>query len=178
MRLILVGIVVLSSLLFVGAVYATEYHVGAGQQYATINDLLLTITLGDNDMVWVHPGTYPNFWVRAGGGSSPAAAVQIRAFDPNNKPVFDAAGANNCAQFEDPNSVYGMVGKWFYLENLEIKNAAYRGIYNVSCSIIVRHCYVHDNYNGRASFLYFLRGKIKKGGKIAIMGGVVIGKTA
>jgi len=127
---------------------ATEYHVGSGQQYATVNDLLLVVTLGDNDIVWVHPGTYPNFWVKVGGGSSQAAAVQIRAWDLNNKPVFDAAGANNCAQFEDPNSVYGLVGKWFYISDLEITGAAYRGIYNVSCSIIVRGCYVHDNYNG------------------------------
>lgn len=130
------------------AALATEYHVGPGQQYATINDLLLQVTLGDNDIVWVHPGTYPNFWVKAGGGSSRETAVQIRAWDPNNKPVFDAAGANNCAQFEDPNSVYGLVGKWFLIDGLEIKNAAYRGIYNVSCNIIVRRCYVHDCYNG------------------------------
>ena len=58
--------------------FAAEYHVGSGQPYATVNDLLLVVTLGDNDIVWVHPGTYPNFWVRAGGGSSQAAAVQIR----------------------------------------------------------------------------------------------------
>jgi len=127
---------------------ATEYHVGSGQPYATVNDLLLVVTLGDNDIVWVHPGTYPNFWVRAGGGSSESSAVQIRAWDPNNKPVFDAAAANNCAQFEDPESVYGLVGKWFLIENLEITGAASRGIYNVSCNIIVRHCYVHDNHNG------------------------------
>jgi PKD repeat protein len=127
---------------------ATEYQVGAGQTYATVNDLLLVVTLGDNDIVWVHPGTYPNFWVRTGGGSSQASAVQIRAWDPNNKPIFDAAGANNCAQFEDPESVYGIVGNWFWIEDLEITGAAYRGIYNVSCNIIVTNCYVHDNYNG------------------------------
>ena len=102
--------VLVMMLAFCGAAVATEYHVGSGQTYATVNDLLLVVTLGDNDIVWVHPGTYPNFWVKAGGGSSEAAAVQIRAWDPNNKPIFDAAGANNCAQFEDPNSVYGLVG--------------------------------------------------------------------
>jgi hypothetical protein len=139
---------VLCGLALSGAAYATEYHVGSGQQYATVNDLLLVVTLGDYDIVWVHPGTYPNFWVKVGGGSSQAAAVQIRAYDTNNKPVFDAAGANNCAQFEDPLSVYGLVGKWFYIDSLVIKNAAYRGIYNVSCSIIVRNCYMQDNYNG------------------------------
>ncbi len=131
-----------------GLAFATEYHVGPGQPYANVNDLVNVVTLVDNDIVWVHPGTYPNFWVKAGGGSSQASAVQIRAWDPNNKPVFNAAGANNCAQFEDPDSVYGLVGKWFLIDSLEITGAAYRGIYNVSCSIIVRHCYVHDNYNG------------------------------
>jgi PKD repeat protein len=41
-----------------------------------------------------------------------------------------------------------MVGKWFYISDLEITGAASRGIYNVSCNIIVRGCYVHDNHNG------------------------------
>ena len=131
-----------------GSAVAAEYHVGPGQTYATMNDLLAAVTLVDNDIAWVHPGTYPNFWARAGGGSSEANAVQIRAWDPNNKPVFDAAGANNCAQFEDPESVYGMVGNWFWIEDLEITGAASRGIYNVSCNIIVTNCYVHDNHNG------------------------------
>jgi len=148
MRIFLLCLMALGCLLLSGAACATEYHVGSGQQYATINDLLLVVTLGDNDIVWVHPGNYPNFWVKAGGGSSQAAEVQIKAFDPNNKPVFNAAGANNCAQFEDPESVFGLVGKWFSIENLEITGAASRGIYNVSCNIIARHCYVHNNNNG------------------------------
>jgi len=131
-----------------GVAYATQYHVGAGQQYATMNALLLVVTLVDNDIVWVHPGTYPAFWVKTGGGSSQAAAVQIRAYDINNKPIFNAAGANNNVQFEDPNSVYGLVGKWFYIDGLDITGAAVRGIYNVSCNLIVRNCYVHGNGNG------------------------------
>jgi len=148
MRRLMLLVLVLCGLALSSAAFATQYHVGSGQQYATVNDLLLVVTLGDNDIVWVHPGTYPNFWVRAGGGSSQAVAVQIRAYDTNNKPVFNAAGANNCAQFEDPNSVYGLVGKWFYIDSLEITGAAVRGIYNVSCNLIVRNCYVHNNGNG------------------------------
>jgi len=131
-----------------GSAVAAEYHVGPGQTYATMNDLLAAVTLVDNDIAWVHPGTYPNFWAREGGGSSQESAVQIRAWDPNNKPVFDADGSSNCAQFEDPESVYGMVGNWFWIEDLEITGAASRGIYNVSCNIIVTNCYVHDNHNG------------------------------
>ena len=148
MRNLVLLLLVLGCIALASAALATEYQVGAGQQYATINDLLLVVTLGDNDIVWVHPGTYPAFWVKTGGGSSQAAAVQIRAWDPNNKPIFNAAGANNCAQFEDPDSVYGLVGKWFYINGLEITGAASRGIYNVSCNLIVRNCYVHDNNNG------------------------------
>ena len=31
--------------------FATEYHVGAGQPYANVNDLVAVVTLGDNDIV-------------------------------------------------------------------------------------------------------------------------------
>ena len=51
------------------AAAATEYHVGPGQTYATLNDLLAAVTLVDNDIAWIHPGTYPSFWVSSGGGS-------------------------------------------------------------------------------------------------------------
>jgi len=139
---------VLLCLSLASAALATEYHVGSGQQYATMNALLLAVTLVSNDIVWVHPGTYPAFWVKTGGGTSQASAVQIRAYDINNKPIFNAAGANNNVQFEDPNSVYGLVGKWFYIDGLDITGAAVRGIYNVSCNLIVRNCYVHGNGNG------------------------------
>ncbi len=147
MRKMLLLLLLLVGLSLTSLAAATEYHVGAGQQYATMNDLLSAVTLGDNDIVWVHPGTYSNFWVKAGGGSSRDAAVQIRAWDPNNKPVFDAAGADNCVQFEDPDGL-GMVGKWFLIDSLEVTGAASRGIYNVSCNIVVQNCYVHDNHNG------------------------------
>jgi len=125
---------------------ATEYHVGSGQPYATVNDLLLVVTLGDNDIVWVHPGTYPRISMTEGGGSSREAAVQIRAWDPNNKPVFDAAGEDNTIAYHDVSG--GLVGKWLLIEDLEITGAASRGIYNVGSSIIVRNCYIHDNHNG------------------------------
>jgi PKD repeat protein len=131
-----------------GMALATEYHVGPGQPYATMNDLLIAVTLGDNDIAWIHPGTYPAFWVRAGGGSTQAAAAQIRAWDISDKPVIDAAGAANAVQFEDPSGAFTLVGKWFLIDGLEVKNASSRGIFYVSTNLVMRHCYIHDCHNG------------------------------
>ena len=139
-------LVLLAVPLMCTAAAATEYHVGPGQPYATINDLVEVVTLVDNDIVWVHPGTYPPFWVKYGGGSTQESAVQIRAWDINNKPVFDAAGVDNCVQFENYDLL--LVGKWFLIDSLEIKNADYRGVFYVSCNLIMRNCYIHDCYNG------------------------------
>ena len=147
MRKLAIPLMVLGCLAWMcGSAVATEYQVGPGQTYATMNDLVAAVTLVDNDIAWVHPGTYPAFWVQHGGGSTQESAVQIRAWDPNNKPVFDAAGVDNCVQFE--NYDFELVGKWFMIDGLEIANAAYRGVYYVSANLIMRNCYVHDCYNG------------------------------
>jgi len=73
---------------------AATYHVGKGQRFATMQDLLSAVALVDHDVVLVHPGTYPPFVVERGGGSSPETAPVIRASDVTRRPVFDAAGAN------------------------------------------------------------------------------------
>jgi len=148
MRRLTLLLLILGALALSGAAYATEYHVGAGQPYANMTALLNAVTLVSNDIVWVHPGTYPLFWVKTGGGSSEATAVQIRAYDMNNKPVFDAAGGTNCIDFEDPTTAKVLVGKYFLIDGLEVKNASSRGVFYVATNLIMRHCYVHNNYNG------------------------------
>jgi hypothetical protein len=124
------------------AAYAATYHIGGDQQYATIQDLLEEVTPVDNDVILVHPGTYPAFRIEKGGGSSPETAPVIRAYDMSDRPVFDAAGAANCCEFN-----HG-VGKWYALEGVEICNASMRGVFNVECGLVLRHCYIHDCRNG------------------------------
>jgi hypothetical protein len=124
------------------AAYAATYHIGGDQQYATIQDLLEEVTPVDNDVILVHPGTYPAFRIEKGGGSSPETAPVIRAYDMSDRPVFDAAGAANCCEFN-----HG-VGKWYALEGVEICNASMRGVFNVECGLVLRHCYIHDCGNG------------------------------
>ena len=76
-----------------GAARAATYRVGAGERFATMQDLLAAVTLVDRDVVLVHPGTYPAFSLTRGGGASPETAPVIRAFDMAHLPVIDAAGA-------------------------------------------------------------------------------------
>ncbi len=131
-----------------GIALAAEYHVGPGQQYATLNDLLASVTLGDNDIAWIHPGTYGPVTISSGGGSSQETAAQVRAWDPNDKPVFDAGGADNLIHLEPG------FDKWWIFDGLEIANAAYRGIFHVGGGLIVRNCYIHDCGNGIQSGMY------------------------
>jgi len=119
-----------------GVAQATEYHVGSGQQYATMNALLAAVTLTDNDIAWVHPGTYGAFTVSSGGGSSQATASQIRAYDPNNKPIF--SGGTNTIQISS-------LGKWYKLEGIEQTGSTTRGIYHLCGGLIIHNCYVHGN---------------------------------
>jgi PKD repeat protein len=134
-----------------GAALAATYHVGSGQTYSTLNDLYASITPGDNDVILVHPGTYGTIAIYTGGGSSQATATVIRAYDPNNKPVFDAAGADNCIKIE-PGS-----DKWYSLDGLEIRNAAYRGVFHVGGGLIVRNCLLDNCQNGLMSGMYNTR---------------------
>ncbi len=128
----LCGVVLLS-----GVALATEYHVGSGQTYATMNALLSAVTLGDNDIAWVHPGTYGSFAASSGGGSSQATAVQIRAYDPNNKPIF--SGGTNCI------AIQSGATKWWKLDGLEQKSSTSRGIYHTCGGLTIQNCYVHNN---------------------------------
>lgn len=125
-----------------GGAAAAAYHVGQDQTYATVQDLLAAVTPGDGDVILVHPGTYPAFRVDKGGGSSPETAPVIRAYDRAQRPVFDAAGAPNCLEFQHP------TGSWYAIEDLEICNASFRGVFNVQCGLVMRGCYVHDCRNG------------------------------
>ncbi len=118
---------------------AAEYHVGPGQPYGTMSDLLASVTLGDNDIAWVHPGTYGPFSVTSGGGSSADSPAQIRAWDMNDKPVFDGGGVDNCIQIEAGPE------KWWKLVGIEQTNSNYRGIYHLCGGLILQDCYVHDN---------------------------------
>ena len=138
-------------LALVGLAQASTYHVGSGQTYATLQDLLSAVTLGDNDVALVHPGTYGPIAIYSGGGSSEATAAVIRAYDMNNKPVFDAAGADNCFKVEAGSDT------WYYLDGLEIANAAFRGVFHVGGGLIMRNCYVHDCENGIMSGMYNTR---------------------
>ena len=138
-------------LTLVGLAQAATYHVGSGQTYSTMQDLLSAVTLGDNDVALVHPGTYGPIAIYSGGGSSEATAAVIRAYDMNNKPVFDAAGADNCFKVEAGNDT------WYYLDGLEIANAAFRGIFHVGGGLIMRNCYVHHCDDGIMSGMYNTR---------------------
>ena len=124
------------------AALAATYHVGEGQTYATVTDLLAKVTPGDNDTILLHPGVYPPFRVETGGGSSPETAPVIRAYDPANRPVIDSTGKQNAVVFQHP------TGKWWAIDGLEIKNATFRGVFNVECGLVMRHCYVHDCRDG------------------------------
>ncbi len=143
--------VFLVAALLPSASLAATYHVGPGQTYATLNDLYASITPGDNDVILVHPGTYGTIAIYSGGGSSQETATIIRAYDMNNKPVFDASGADNCFKVE------AGYAKWYYLDGLEIANAAYRGIFHVGGGLIVRRCYLRDCANGLMSGMYNTR---------------------
>ncbi len=122
-----------------GVALAAEYHVGPGQQYATLNDLLAAVTLTDGDIAWIHPGTYGPVTIDSGGGSSEDSPAEIRAWDMNDKPVFDAGGADNCIEIESGPE------KWYKLVGLEETNSGYRGIYHLCGGLILEDCYIHDN---------------------------------
>jgi len=142
MKAVVLAAAVLLSLALVGAAQAATYHIGADQQYQTIQGLLEEVTPGDNDVILVHSGTYPAFRIETGGGSRPETAPVIRAYDMNDRPVFDAAGASNCCEFQQGE------GKWYALEGVEIKNATFRGVFNIECGLVLRHCYIHDCHDG------------------------------
>jgi len=125
-----------------GLAPAASYHVGKGQQYESMQALLAAATPGDYDVILVHPGRYPAFRVETGGGSSPDSAPVIRAYDRSQRPVFDAGGEANCLEFHHP------TGRWYAIEDLEIRNASFRGVFNVECGLVMRRCYVHDCRNG------------------------------
>ena len=122
-----------------GVAQATEYHVGSGQQYATMNALLSAVTLGDNDIAWVHPGTYGAFNVSSGGGSTQATAAQIRAYDTNNKPVF--SGGTNTIQV-------GSLGKWYKLVGLVQTSGTSRGFFHTCGGLIIQNCKVQNTPDG------------------------------
>jgi hypothetical protein len=121
---------------------AATYHVGKGQRFATMQDLLSAVALVDHDVVLVHPGTYPPFVVERGGGSSPETAPVIRASDVTRRPVFDAAGAKVGIALNPDH------GKWFALDGLEVCRASDRGIRHAWSGLVMRHCYVHDCRTG------------------------------
>ena len=125
-----------------GEAVAACYDVGKGERYATMQDLLAAVALGDRDVVLVHPGTYPPFQVERGGGSSPETAPVIRAYDMTRRPVFDAAGEKVGISL-DPDH-----GKWFALDGLEVCGASNRGIRHAWSGLVMRHCYVHDCRTG------------------------------
>lgn len=124
------------------AAMAATYHVGEGQTYATMHDLLAAATPGEGDTILLHAGVYPPFRVEKGGGESPETAPVIRAYDMSNRPIIDAAGKDNAVVFEHP------TGKWWAIDGLEIRNASFRGVFNVECGLVMRHCYVHDCHDG------------------------------
>jgi len=138
-RLVLLLAVAVCVVGWSGVAQATEYHVGSGQQYATMNALLAAVTLGDNDIAWVHPGTYSSFNVSSGGGSSQATAAQIRAYDINNKPIF--SGSTNTIQV-------GSLGKWFKLYGLVQTSATTRGIFHTCGGLIIQNCKVQNTPDG------------------------------
>ena len=125
-----------------GAARAATYHVGAGERFAAMQDLLAAVTLVDRDVVLVHPGTYPAFSLTRGGCASPETAPVIRAFDMAHRPVIDAAQARRAVSL-DPDH-----GKWIALDGLEICNASERGVRHAWSGLVMRHCYVHDCRTG------------------------------
>ena len=138
-RLVLLLAVAVCVVGWSGVAQATEYHVGSGQQYATMNALLAAVTLGDNDIAWVHPGTYASFAVSSGGGSSEATAAQIRAWDINNRPVF--SGSTNTIQISS-------LGKWYKLYGIEQTSATTRGIFHTCGGLIIQNCKVQNTPDG------------------------------
>ena len=138
-RLVLLLAVAVSVVGWSGVAQATEYHVGSGQQYGTMNALLAAVTLGDNDIAWVHAGTYGSFTVSSGGGSSQANAAQIRAYDINNKPVF--SGGTNSIQI-------GSLGKWYKLYGIVQTSATTRGIFHTCGGLIIQNCKVQNTPDG------------------------------
>lgn len=122
--------------------WSATYQVGEGQEFATITACLEKVTPGDGDVILVHPGVYAAFRVDKGGGSSPETAPAIRAYDPAHRPVIDAQRKSNAVFFQHPN------GTWYALDGFEIRNASFRGVFNVECGLVLRNCYIHDCRNG------------------------------
>lgn len=110
------------------------YTVGSGQPYATLNDLLLAVTLGPGDRVEISPGDYPEVRIRdtqcAGAPGNPVTFIGV-----GGRPVFENTVQWNTVHNECDHAVF---------DNLEITGGTIRGFYHQSHDVVIQNSLIRD----------------------------------
>ena len=118
---------------FAAAASADVYPVGPGQPYATLADVLASVTLQPGDVVEVAGDrTYPSVrWDQGGSAGNP---VTIRGWRVNGRrPVLQ--GGTNTIELAANHVVF---------EGFEVTGGSFRCVFHHADDITVRDVYIHD----------------------------------
>ena len=134
--------------LFCSPVFAANtYQVGSGQTYASIHDLLASITLAPGDLVLVNSGTYNEVvrWQQAGTAANPITIRGVGA----TRPLFDATGLDVGGSLPNPRAIFQVEASNITIDNFEFINAAngnngagvrVTGAGAVAQNVVIRNC--------------------------------------
>jgi len=95
------------AVLFSVGVFAADVHVYPTDDGATQRSKVEGAVAGDN--VLFHPGIYDDAVFRITNSGSPGFPITFKAFDPNNKPVFNFS---RLEFYDTPNDIYYAANTW------------------------------------------------------------------